>query len=193
MERRVPVQSSRSMYLCGAWEQKVGAMNREPSRLHTLPWASGTGKAATMKQQVYAVRWTGGAHMRSLLPDQSVAAGATPCSSAAQGSQESEERQPQPPAPKSRPVPSQPCCRQRGQGHNLFEDIQPSLAACKPDMTHPGWWLERRRLPSMVGKRSWGQPKRRRLAGSAPGMGEVEPRYVAPWPGIHEMIVTNLR
>ena len=58
MERRVPVQSSRSMYLCGAWEQKVGAMNREPSRLHTLPWASGTGKAATMKQQVYAVRWT---------------------------------------------------------------------------------------------------------------------------------------
>ena len=82
MERRVPVQSSRSMYLCGAWEQKVGAMNREPSRLHTLPWASGTGKAATMKQQVYAVRWTGGAHMRSLLPDQSVAAGATPCSSA---------------------------------------------------------------------------------------------------------------
>jgi hypothetical protein len=44
----------------------------------------------------------------------------------------------------------------------------------------------------MVGKRSWGTRKRRHLAGSAPGMGEVEPRYVAPWPGIHEMIVTNL-
>ena len=24
-------------------------------------------------------------------------------------------------------------------------------------------------------------------------MGEVEPRYVAPWPGIHEMMVTNLQ
>ena len=51
----------------------------------------------------------------------------------------------------------------------------------------PGhWWHEQ------LGVR--GSPSGGTLAClCAPGIGEVEPRYVAPWPGIHEMMVTNLK